>query len=197
MNGRVQTALTESKRDFLTTVVPRILPILGGGEIVPVEEVSAAGFVKDLDVLAGIDAWHLIRGECVMRGIASRVQWVDSDPYRREYRTFTVRTRTALGNATEFDKRMTAITEAERGWLYPHLTCQAYLQSKGGPLLSVAVAKTSDVIYCVSRGVGGSDKELPAPGGNWFRAVSWKYMIAAGLLRFVLPGPDETPELLL
>ena len=74
-----QRDLEASSSDFLRVVWPAIGPLVGGGEIVPVESVADKGMATMLDQRSGIDAWHLSRGKQV-RGIASRVQWVRTAP---------------------------------------------------------------------------------------------------------------------
>lgn len=75
-----------------------------------------------------------------MRGLASRVQWGEAR------RTFTIRTRSKGRGETELEKRARAIENRENGHLFPHLTVQAYLDQRGGKLLSAAVIKTTDLI---------------------------------------------------
>ena len=179
MTAAEQT-LTDSRRDFMDIVVPVSLPVLGGGEVIPVEDVSAEGFVRDLDVLAGIDAWHMVREDGLMRGIASRVQW---GPV---YRTFTIRAKLPSGGSTELHKRMQALERSGEGWLFPHLTCQAYLTDHGGPLLAVGVAKTIDILWLVSHGY--YTERTCKTDGNLFRVVSWDVFREHGKRVAVLEG---------
>jgi len=172
----VALAMANSRADFLRAVVPAILPHIGGGEIVPVESVTAEGFVKDLDVLAGVDAWHLVRGRSVMRGIASRVQWPDGRS-GYPYETFTVRVRLRSGRETEYHKRERAIAESVRGWLYPHLTVHAYMRALGGDLLCCAVVETKWIIWAIAQGL--CTPEIPVKGGNFLRAIGWQKLGAA------------------
>jgi hypothetical protein len=141
----VSQAMSDSRAAFVSTVWPVIRDGCGGGRIVPVEDVSAAEFVRELDVLAGIDAWQILSDNGagdVMRGIASRVQW------GHDWSTFTVRRSVPSGRPTEYDKRSAALC-GDRGYLCPHLTVQAYIA--GGQLLSVGVATTAAVIAAVDR----------------------------------------------
>lgn len=114
----VAAALTKSATAFRDVVWPVICDDLGGGELVPVESVTAASFAKDLDTLAGVDAWQ-VADPHGMRSIASRVQsgWGPLN-------TFTIRWSVRSGARTEIDKRIDAIRD---GFLYPLITVQAYL----------------------------------------------------------------------
>lgn len=140
--------LSRSQRDFVEKVWPVIGPLCGGGEIIPVELVSRAEFSKQLDMLAGIDAWHqfdTLTAGPALRGVASRVQWVHGDCYD----TFTVRRSLPSGNPTEYQKRMAALTEG-RGALFPYCTVQAYIDREDGVLLHGAFARTEDVMAAAS-----------------------------------------------
>lgn len=135
-------ALSDSASDFLNIVWPSIaaLPLVGGGQLQPVEAVAEKNFKDQLDLLAGIDAWQIKSNPSAIRGLASRVQW--GEPRK----TFTIRTRAKGGGETELAKRARAIENRDEGYLYPHLTVQAYLDKKGGNLLCAAVIKTTDLI---------------------------------------------------
>lgn len=128
--------------------------MLGNGQLVPVESVSARGFTKELDTLAGIDAWQ-VQSEKGIRGIASRVQWA---PFKtrdgRPYDSFTIRKARESGVMTEFAKRVDALDRRQReGWISPAITVQAYVSEKGyGRLLCVGVARTHDLIRAVQNG---------------------------------------------
>lgn len=134
--------MSDSAADFLHVVWPRIAPlaIVGGGSLQPVEAVAKKPFKEQLDLLAGIDAWHIQTQPSAIRGLASRVQWGAAR------RTFTIRTRSQGGGETELEKRARAIANQENGHLFPHLTVQAYLDKKQGNLLCAAVIKTTDLI---------------------------------------------------
>ncbi|HWW70106.1 MAG TPA: hypothetical protein VN089_09210 [Duganella sp.] len=172
--------LSDSAEDFLKIVWPGIsqLPIVGGGKLQPVEAVSDKNFKDQLDLLAGIDAWHIQANPSSIRGLASRVQW--GVPYR----TFTIRTRSKGGGETELEKRARAIANRENGHLYPHLTVQAFLDKKGGELLCAAVIKTTDLITRASflqanmkhnrNWFGYRDN----PDGSQFMYIAWDDLLA-------------------
>jgi hypothetical protein len=155
--------MRQSNEDFVRVVWPAIGDRIGGGTIVPVETVVEHQFAKDLDILAGVDVWQKLDGDLGMRGIASRVQWGHS-----VYRTFTIRRSLPSGHDTEYQKRRYAI-DGKRGLLYPHVTIQAYLDSKGGDLMAVAACRTSDLIDLCDEGrvrQNGND-------GKTFYYVNW------------------------
>jgi len=151
MHRNVQHDLSDSAFEFQRLVWPAIQSFCGGGDIVPVEAIEAEGFAKQLDVMSGIDVWQIHRDRG-MRGIASRVQWDDGRP-QFPYRTFTVRKRRFNGSDTEYAKRVRSLN-VRGGWLYPHLTCQAYigLPRRSGALLAAAVVKTQDLIEMIGDG---------------------------------------------
>lgn len=155
-------ALSDSASDFLNIVWPSIseLPIVGGGQLQPVEAVAEKDFKDQLDLLAGIDAWQIQSNPSAIRGLASRVQW--GEPRK----TFTIRTRSKGGGETELEKRARAIANRDNGHLYPHLTVQAYLDERRGNLLCAAVIKTTDLIARAS-----FLKMNMKYNGNWFGYV--------------------------
>lgn len=134
--------MSDSAFDFKRVVWPAISGWLGGGELIPVESVTDSKFASLLDQRSGIDAWHL-SNEHGIRGIASRVQWTT-----RPFDTFTIRVRVRSGAPTELHKRAAAIS-SNGGWLYPHLTVQAYVsERRTGRLVSVSAIPTSQLIEC-------------------------------------------------
>lgn len=172
--------LSASAEDFVDVVWPAIsqLPIVGGGKLLPVEAVSEKNFMDQLDLLAGIDAWHIQANPSSIRGLASRVQW------GLPRRTFTIRTRSKGGGETELEKRARAIANREDGHLFPHLTVQAYLDEKGGKLLCAAVIRTTDLIARASflrekmkynRNWFGY---IDNPDGSQFMYIAWDDLLA-------------------
>lgn len=142
MRVEVARDLSASAADFLRVVWPAIRSKCGGGELEPVESVTAEGFAKTLDVMSGIDAWQVVDGLGI-RGIASRVQWGDTD-----WATFTVRKTRTSGARTEWDKIEQAARLAERGFIRCHLVVQAYVAGRrgdGGPLLNAYVVRAPDL----------------------------------------------------
>jgi hypothetical protein len=156
VNEDVTRDMSWSAQAFVRFVWPVVAPWCGGGELKPVESVSASGLVRDLDVLAGIDAWQLLHDRGYMRGVASRVQ------DRRMYGTFTVRYRRHGDATTEFEKRRAAIRDRDAGALYPALTVQGYVADKArGPLIGAGMARTVDIIeHLAKRLTAGRAKPL-------------------------------------
>lgn len=62
MTSPVTRLLSQSASDFVNIVWPAVkgLPLIGGGQLQPVEASSDAEFAKTLDMLAGIDAWQVL-----------------------------------------------------------------------------------------------------------------------------------------
>jgi hypothetical protein len=142
VNEDVARDMSWSAQAFVKYVWPEVASWCGGGELKPVESVSARGFVRDLDVLAGIDAWQLLRDRGYMRGVASRMQVKE-----KSYETFTIRTRRYGDTVTEFEKRVTAIRDREAGALYPALTVQGYVADRrDGPLVGAGMVRTGDLL---------------------------------------------------
>lgn len=142
MRPEVAQDLSDSAFDFERAVWPVVRKWLGGGELCPVETVVHSGFDKELDTLSGIDGWHILREQHAIRGIASRVQPIgDGD---KRWDTFTIRVRRPSGVPTEYQKRLHALHNADRGFLLPHVTTQAYVAkpSREGALLSAAMVRT-------------------------------------------------------
>lgn len=184
-----RTDLSDSAFEFDRVVWPRIKSFCGGGDMMPVESVTADGVIRQLDVLAGIDVLQ-IHGEHGIRGIASRVQWNDSRP-GFPYRTFTIRKTRSSGASTEYKKRAKALNDAG-GWFCPHLTCQAYctLPKREGELVAVAVAETRHVIDAISSG----DRQVNETSNADFWVVSWDDMRRLGFKVLEWPKPSIAPN---
>jgi len=172
-----------------------------GGEMIPVESTTAASLQATFDTLAGIDAWHLCHEQRAMRGIASRVQTI-AEGYE-PYNTFTIRYRCASGADTEFSKRLAAIRDRDGGWLYPHLTCQAYIDQRKERLLSCAVVRTEDLYVYADDWLdhGGEQASIKVNGAdaNEFIVVKWVSLKADGVRIRAYTSPDAStaPRLIL
>lgn len=145
--------LKQSSRDFLAHVWPVIQQKCGGGEIKPVEVFADNDLAHDLDVLCGIDVWQTVSGEGA-RGIASRVQ-----PTSKNWQTFTVRRRRFSGAKTEYQKRLDAINSNGR-FIYPYLTCQAYVDGHG--VIGLGLARTVDIYAVIEQ-----EKSAGRVDRNW------------------------------
>lgn len=187
MNDFIQNNLTDSSRDFKNIVweIIKNFPIIGGGELFPVEGSTTQDLTKYLDLYAGVDAWQIHHGNCFMRGIASRVQWIG---YQNPYNTFTIRIQSRFGKSTEFDKRLDAIKNEEHGKIYPHLTVQAFLENKGGELVSAAVIETKNLILFAESLLQESFNNNEDYGiienqdDSKFLYISWRLLIQKNIL---------------
>ena len=173
------TDLEASSAAFLRVVWPAIQGKFGGGAVVPVESVADKGMATLLDQYSGIDAWHLSDGKQI-RGISSRVQW--GTPWN----TFTVRLSRDSGAKTEYEKRKHDIYSGS-GWLYPHLTVQAFVggdKTQEGPLLSAAIIKTKSLIDACDQVIsGGVDPKLAGirrTGNAQFIWCGWDWLEKSG-----------------
>lgn len=187
MSTHITQDLSDSARDFRDIVWPAIsaVPLVGGGDLRPVEAVAEKDFKDELDLLAGIDAWQIQYMPTAMRGIASRVQW------RACHASFSIRTRLPSGNETEFHKRLRAIQNIDNGHLYPHLTIQAYLEQRGGELIAAAAIKTRSLIEAALALVEhreylennwNSYGFITNPDGTEFLYMKWHYLESLGAL---------------
>lgn len=175
MSVIIECQIKESARCLRDIVWPKIKGICGGGQLIPVEEVTDSPFAKQLDTLAGIDAWQ-ISNDRLLRGIASRIQY-EPDIYE----SFTIRTSLPSGRDTELQKRLRAIKELERGWLFPALTIQAYLTKDHAEFIQAAIVRTRDLILQAKEKCDQGIDVKPAPGGNRFVIVWWKELLQAGI----------------
>lgn len=170
----VNRDLSRSSRVFVEIVWPAIAPILGeDSRYVPVEGAMNRDIVRDLDTHAGIDGFQVGDSLGVMRGVATRVQWIR--PGMTPYNTFTVRVKRPSGSMTEKDKRIRAILNDGYGILYPNLTIQAYLRDQSDDLLSVGVVLTKDLFTCVQKHPSGQFK-YAGNGGEKFEIYPFNYL---------------------
>lgn len=197
--SNISIAISESAYDFEHIVWPVIAEHMGGGRIIPVETVTDTVFTKELDTLAGVDAWHVISNGMGMTGIASRVQWRFRNGDRSRpaftgdgYATFTIRWHTAHGGKTEIDKRSYAIMKDHGDVLYPAWTVQAYMEEPKGEFLSGAIIKTRELILAAIK-YGDRFPLKPAPGGNMFKAFPWSWLNGQASSLVVING-DRTPS---
>jgi hypothetical protein len=173
----VRRDLSDSAYDFLRVVWPKIEPFCAGGRLEPIESTTSRRRIDhDLDILAGIDAWHMLDSKGVMRGIASRVQWGP-----KNWRTFTIRESRPNGSATEFAKRLYALDHLDQGWLFPSLTIQAYVtQKRTGCLLGAAIIHTSDLFKYARAPSTPQRRRRASNGGEGFLHYGWADLRKAG-----------------
>ncbi len=162
----VSKDIIKSCDTFKELIEPELAKILGG-QIICIEGVSDPMY-KQMDLLAGLDALHI--SDEGIRGIASRIQYGAKD-----WSTFTIRMSRENGTATEFDKRQWSI---DNDYIYPYYTVQAYVH--GNKLISLAIARTADIIKMVNDGYG-VERTVKEDGYDaTFRAVKWIDVDAQG-----------------
>lgn len=148
--------MSRSAQAFASVVWPAVASLCGGGEVQMVESINEKSFTDALDAHAGIDAWQIISNKSVIRGIASRVQFGGSS-----FNTFTIRYRRDSGARTEYSKRREALLNREKGYLYPHLTIQAYVSEDSKTLFDAAVICTADLFEQADRIVFRHESDAP------------------------------------
>lgn len=169
--------LSRSGDAFTSVVWPTVRPHLDGGDLLLMEGRPDVELARLLDMKAGIDGWQIHPQG--MRGIASRVQ------VGRAWDTFTIRLSRDSGAATEFSKRRDAISSGR--WVYPAVTVQAYLGGWDGPVLSVGVALTKDIIAFIEAGL----HEVRRTSNASFAVASWAAMRRAGYrVKVLRPVPS-------
>lgn len=146
MRADVQNDMNRSISLFYGEVWPLCQMHCGGGDVLQMEGRPDSELRTLFDMKAGIDAWQL--HDDGMRGIASRIQVIK--PGYRPYDSFTIRMNRDSGAMTEYEKRCIAISSGR--WLYPHLSIQAYAAAWTGPLLSIGISRTADIIDFIKRG---------------------------------------------
>lgn len=182
----LNSQLSDSARDFLNVVWPKIKELSWlDGELAPVEATTIKEWANKLDTLSGIDAWY-IKKNSGLSGIASRVQWKPEQSQKYPYNTFNIRYKKPSGAKTEYQKRIEAIN-SDGELLYPYWTCHAYLCDKEfGPILSMALARTVDVIEACSLGIGF--ERINPTDGTTFINVPWRKLHNEGYQFYAFPS---------
>lgn len=131
---------------------PIIKDLLNGGEIKAVEG-EENEICKMLDLTCGTDYFQIYSKndknlDGLVWGVASRFQKVRHG--FKPYNTFTIRRSRESGAATEYAKRKFAI---KHGGTYPFLTMQGYYDSQTEEILSLAIAKTTDIFDAIENGL--------------------------------------------
>lgn len=188
MKPEVIKDLKDSARDFSERAWPVIRDWCGGGELVPVEAVTATPFARLLDNYSGIDHWQVKPQDGQIRGLASRVQWGE------DWRTFTVRFSRPSGVPTEYHKRMAALHAKDEGWLFPALTAQAYLTKRAEQLLSVAIVTTAD-LYAFLESYNLENNKRTTSSGEEFLWLPWDWLRVSGVNIgiWIMPAQGQLP----
>jgi hypothetical protein len=161
--------LANSTADFERVVAPKLRE-WSDSETFSVEKVTDNEMANKLDEVAGIDTWQVNNKNNIVRGVASRVQYLSNLPMDKPPDTFTVRKRRFNGAETEFQKRLKAI---RKGGEYPHWTTQAYLDKPGGKLLSLGRVRTEQLIRHIEEGEDGEGYRVQKTNNASFFVVNW------------------------
>ena len=155
----VEREIARSADHFQRIVWPNLSPLLGGGNVIPVETVTDSRMAQILDQLGGVDIWYVNQEQIFP--VASRVQYTD-----RAWNTFTIRYSRPSGAPTEYDKRLRSI---HNGSLYPRWTIQAYVYKDR--LLTAAAVDTKHLIEVATKHLD-QVRHNPADGVK-FLFVHW------------------------
>ncbi len=181
--NRIEQAISRSAEAFRTQVWPHLSDQLGGGELVPVETVTESGFARLLDTLAMTDAWQLVNDQG-LRGLATRVQWLEPDAPL--WCSWTIRCKTRWGGDTEIHKLM-----RDGEWQRPHYIVQAYIVD--GECAAAGAIRTNDLIRILRSDAYVPEIRTNGADGNLFHVIWWHKAIASGLDVTVYrqPEPDN------
>lgn len=173
MNSEVKKDMDWSSKLFIESAWPMVQARFNAGPLLQMEGRPDVELATQLDMRSGIDGWELTR-DGGMRGVSARVQTSPLPP--RCWDSFTVRMARSSGAATEFSKRRDAI-HGGKGLIYPHITVQAYAELKNGPVHSVGICKTEDLIAFIDSGL---HKKRFADNAE-FAACFWSDMEQSGI----------------
>lgn len=156
---------------------PVISKLLNGGELLAVEGTDDHVCLM-LDTTCGTDYFQVYKQRGLVWGIASRMQEIDTGRFAKPFNTFTVRKARASGAVTEYEKRRLAI---QNGGVYPYLTMQGYVDKNSGELMSLGIAKTTDVMDFVDKGLAAvKHTGQEQIGQAQFYVVGWDKFRDAG-----------------
>jgi hypothetical protein len=162
-------------------VIPLLLPLIGGGKYLSIEDASIQGLASQLDRDAGIDGYQCHPDGKLWRSVASRMQ--EERPWMRGRcpSTFTVRDTRASGAETEFSKRSKALQD-EFGATRPDLVVQGYVRDRrGGACFGAAVVRGDDFYaHVLDRWDRLPRREVSERGRALFRVVHWKDLEVSG-----------------
>lgn len=162
---------------YVETARPIISDLLNGGKLLAVEG-SDDEVCKMLDLTCGTDYFQVYDSTGLVWGIASRMQEIDTARFSRPFNTFTVRKARASGVKTEYEKRQHAI---KHGGVYPYLTMQGYVDKRTGEIMSLAIAKTTDIMEFVESGKAETRHTGASQAGQAeFYVVHWSGFETAG-----------------
>lgn len=170
MTAKVQADMDWSSILFMSEVWPAIqAKYKKTGNLLQMEGRPDIELARALDIRSGIDGWEMT-ADGGMRGVASRMQ------EGRAWNSFTVRMTRRSGAETEYAKRKKAI-ESDKGLIFPHLTVQAFAETKTGPVISIGICKTKDLIKFIDDGL----HETRPTDNATFAVCYWRKMIENGV----------------
>lgn len=143
------------------------------GEMIVDIETNDSRLGELFDQYSGIDAIQVVNKQ--LRTIAVRVQW------GKAWNTFTIRYKRSSGAATEYQKRAEAILSG-KGFLYPYLTVQAYLDRRdnASTVLSCCVVKTIDLYGFIFENMASIGRRT-CPEGNIFIYIPFQELVDASV----------------
>jgi hypothetical protein len=160
--------MPRSTKAFMELVWPKIGPLVGGGELLPVE--GRQDYVcQRLDADAGIDFLQCVGG--LEYGIAGRAQG------GHNYPTFTIRHGRPSGRSTELQKRMLQCRAP--GCVKPHWTIQGYYS--GSSLLQAAAVRTDDLYRYVEQHLGELEVVPISDGSASMMVAEWERLHEANI----------------
>jgi len=185
MHSDVENDMAWSSRLFIESAWPLVQARFKAGPLLQMEGRPDVELARQLDMRSGIDGWELTK-DGGMRGVSARVQ--TSPPPPQCWDSFTVRMSRQSGATTEFSKRRSAI-HGGKGLIWPHITVQAYAESKAGPVHTVGICKTADLIAFIDSGL-----HKPRFASNaGFAACFWADMQANGIHVWIVRNTTLTP----
>lgn len=140
MSGQRNYKQDQKKVNELFPNVAKILENNLKAEIVSIEDIEKVGILKMLDRQSGIDAFQISKDG--IRGLGLRIQNIN----QHNFDTFTIRYSRKNNTTTEYEKRKKAIEDQkEKGFLYPFLTVQAYVDYDTKEVLKISIVKTESL----------------------------------------------------
>ena len=175
--GRAQRAdLNKSNQAFVDLIWPKIhqnpnIHLLS-------LESDTSEIARALDIEAGIDFLAYEVGTGKIRGISSRVQWVDENPYN----SFTIRTSRPTGYNTEIDKK-----HGDNSiYLMAGTTIQSYIRRRDYAVMSVGIIRTTDLFDFAEKHPENLVNKRNKDGSSNFVGIWWRDIIEAGTLMRVV-----------
>lgn len=192
----VEREMRLSASNVRNIVWPIVAPMLGGGELLSVEEEKDSKLARELDRIAGIDFFQ-VRREEGMRAIMCR------NKYGKNYQAFDIRV--ACGDSENSQLlKLLRILNKDPSLIFPHLNIQAYLTKReGGQLIEVGIVELVPFVeYLEERLAEYLDEKRSsnlrvisnyksAGDSNPFIVIPWKELQNAGIEVLIISGPAQ------